>query len=183
MDGGVESPQVADTPRVIEAPRVEKNLGATTSSQYQQGEDGWGQGGGNENPPTARTTRRQGPDGGNGTSRSKQTSALSATMETAAVDGGEDPRKEHFDSADGARTDKGMHPRHEYVNVASEATERGQASAGAAAGEDGHGATVTSTGPRRAEEGDENPRRVLPVQETYGGETEAIPPPRTVAQT
>ena len=78
-------------------------------------------------------------------------------METAAGDGGEGPRPEHFDGADGARTKNGMHPRRKYDNVASEAMERGQASSGAAAGEDSHGVTVTSAGPRRAEEGEENP--------------------------
>ena len=102
-------------------------------------------------------------------------------MEMAEGDDGEGPRPEHFDGADGARNENGMHPRREYNNK-SEATEIGQASAGAAAGEDRHGATVTSAGPRRAEEGEENPRRALPAQEPDGGETEASPPPQTVAR-
>ena len=68
-------------------------------------------------------------------------------METAAGDDSKGNRLEHFDGADGARTKNGMHPLREYDNVALEATDRGQASAGAAAVEDGYGAM----GPRRPE--------------------------------
>ena len=71
-----------------------------------------------------------------------------------------------------------MHPRREYDNVESEATEIGKASAGAAAREHGHGATDTSAGPRRAEEGVKNPQRALPVQEPDRGETAARGPPK-----
>ena len=99
-------------------------------------------------------------------------------METATGDGGEGPRPEHFDGADGARTKNGMHLPHEYNRLASEAMERGQATTGAAAGEDGHGATVTIAGPRIVEEGDENPRRALLAHEPDGGETEARGPPK-----
>ena len=83
--------------------------------------------------------------------------APSAEMETAAGDDSEGTRPEHFDGADGARTKNGMHPHREYNNVASEATERGQSSAGAAAREDRHGATETCAGWRKAEEVDKNP--------------------------
>ena len=120
-----------------------------------------GAGGGDENPPTARATRRQGPDSGDGATRSGRTAAPSAEMETAAGDGGEGTRPEHFDGADGAKTENGMHLRREYKNVAPEATERVQSSAGAAAGEDRHGATETCTGQRRAEEGYKNSHCVL----------------------
>ena len=75
-----------------------------------------------------------------------------------------------------------MHPRRKYNNVASEATARGQARVGAAAGEDCHGATETSAGQRRAEEGEENPKSALLAQDPNGGETEARAPYRTVAR-
>ena len=136
-----------------------------------------GAGVGDENPSTARATWRQGPDGGDIGACRGQTAAPSATMETTAEDGDEGPRPEHFDGADGARTENGMHLRREYENMASEATERGQASTGAAAGEDGHGAMETSAGTRRAKEGDENPQRALPAQDPDGGETKARGPP------
>ena len=67
-------------------------------------------------------------------------------METATGDGGKGPPPEHFDVTDGARTKNGMHPRRKYNNVALEASKKGQDSAGAAAGEDGHGDTETSAG-------------------------------------
>ena len=88
VGGGVELPQDAGNPRVAEDPRGDETPGAPTASQYRRGEDGRGQGGGNENPPTARATRRQGPKGGDGISRGKQTVVRSATMETAPGDGG-----------------------------------------------------------------------------------------------
>ena len=69
-----------------------------------------------------------------------------------------------------------MHPRRKYDNVASEATERGQASAGATAREDGHGATGNRAAPRRAEEGDETPQSVIPTHELDRDETEARAP-------
>ena len=74
-------------------------------------------------------------------------------MEMTAGDGGEFPRPEHFDGADGTRTKNGMHPGCEYKNVVSEATERGQASMGDAEREDNHGALEISEEPGRAEEG------------------------------
>ena len=55
--------------------------------------------------------------------------------------------------------------------------ERGQASAGDAAGVDGHGSTETIAGPRTAEEGDENSQSALPTQDPNGGETAARAPP------
>ena len=99
-------------------------------------------------------------------------------METATGDGGEGPRPEHFDGADGARTENDKHLHRKYDNVASEATERGQDSAGGDAGEDVHGSTKTSAGQTRAEEGGENPQRALTAQEPNGGETEKSPPPK-----
>ena len=135
-----------------------------------------GEGWRGQNPPTTQATRRQGPDGGDGMARCKRTAAPSATIETAAGDGGEGPRPEHFDGADGARTKNGMHPRREYDNVVSEATERGQARARVAAGEDGHGATGNRAAPRRAEEGDETPQSVIPTHKLDRDETEARAP-------
>ena len=61
--------------------------------------------------------------------------------------------------------------------MASEASERGQASVGAASGKDGHGVKETSAGQRRTEEGDENPQRARPAQDPNGGETEERDPP------
>ena len=69
-------------------------------------------------------------------------------METAEGDGDKGHPPEHFDGADGARTENGMRLRREYNNVASEVSERGQASAGAAVGEDGNGSTANITGRR-----------------------------------
>ena len=67
-------------------------------------------------------------------------------METAAGAGKSGYPPEHFDGAARAMTKNGNHPHHEYDKVALEASERGQASAGPAAGEDGHGATTHSVG-------------------------------------
>ena len=130
VGGRFESPQGADTPRVAGGPRGDGILGASTASKDRRGEDGRGRGGGDENPPTAQETTRQGPDGGDGAARCKLTAAPSAKMEMAEGDGGEELQPENFDGADGVRTEKSMHPCREYDNVASEATERGQASAG-----------------------------------------------------
>ena len=100
----------------------------------------------------------------------------------AAGDGGEGTPPEHFDGADGARTENGMYLRCEYNNVALEASERGQASAGTAAGEYVHGGTEKSAGRRRAEEGDEKTQRAHLAQEPNIGETEKIPPPSSCAR-
>ena len=74
-------------------------------------------------------------------------------METVAEDGGKGPQTEHYDGADGARSENGMHRHREYNILASKATEGGHASAGAANREDGHGAMEEREGPRREEEG------------------------------
>ena len=60
-------------------------------------------------------------------------------METVAGDGGAGHPPEHFDGADGARSEHGALTRREYNFLASEVTERGPASAGPVAGEDGRG--------------------------------------------
>ena len=73
-------------------------------------------------------------------------------MDMAEEDGGTGYPPEHFDGADGATTENGKQSRREYDKVASEAPERGQASAGPATGEDGPGATTHSAG-RTWEEG------------------------------
>ena len=64
--GGFESSWGDLTPREYGGPRGDKTLGAPTELRYQWGEDGRGQGGGDENPPTARETREQLTDGGDG---------------------------------------------------------------------------------------------------------------------
>ena len=74
-------------------------------------------------------------------------------MEMVAVDGGAGHPPEHFDGADGARSEHGTLARREYNLLTSEASERGPARAGPAAGEDGHGATNHSVGQIREEEG------------------------------
>ena len=101
-------------------------------------------------------------------------------METAAGDGRKGHMSEHFNGTDGARTKNSKHPRCDYNNVASNVSERGQVSAGAAAGEDGHGATENSAGQIRAEEGGEKPQRAPsagPQRRRDEGETEDSPPP------
>ena len=98
-------------------------------------------------------------------------------METAAVDGGAGHPPEHFDGADGAPTENGKHPRREYDNVASEASERGPASAGPAAGEYSHGTTNHSAIRTQREKGGKNPRRASLAQEPDGRETEERGPP------
>ena len=75
-----------------------------------------------------------------------------------------------------------MHPRCKNDDVVSLAKEKGQARVGAAAGEDGHGATENRAGPRMAKRADENPQRALPVQEPEGGEKEARDPPNSCAR-
>ena len=51
--GGVESSGDDSTPREVGGPKRVKTLGAPTAPRSQQSEDRCGQGGGNENPPTA----------------------------------------------------------------------------------------------------------------------------------
>ena len=104
-------------------------------------------------------------------------------METAAGDRSTLYLPEHFDGANGAMTENGKHPRCEYDKVASEALERGPASAGTASGEDGHGAMNHSAGWTREEEGGETPRPARSAQESNGREMEERPPPQTVART
>ena len=58
VGGGVELPHGAGTSRVAEGPRGDETPGYPTASQNRRGEDGQGWGGGDENPPTARATRR-----------------------------------------------------------------------------------------------------------------------------
>ena len=181
VGGGVELSQDDSTPREAEGPRGDKTPGALTASRYQRGEYGRGWGRGDENPPTARATRGQGPNGGDGAARCGGTATPDAAMETAEGDGGTGHLPEHFDSADGATIENGKHPRREYDNVASEASERGPASAGHAEGEEGHGAMYHSAGQAREEEGDENPKRASLVQEPDGRDMEEQPPPNGCA--
>ena len=64
--GGVELPQGADIPGVAKDPREDETPGGPTPAEGRPGEDGLGQGGGDENPPTAQENRMQGADGGDG---------------------------------------------------------------------------------------------------------------------
>ena len=102
-------------------------------------------------------------------------------METAAGDGRKGHMSEHFNGTYGARIKNSKHPRCDYNNVASNVSERGQVSTGAAAGEDGHGATENSAGQIRAEEGGEKPQRAPsagPQRRRDEGEMENSPPPK-----
>ena len=95
-----------------------------------------------QNPPTARATKRQVADGGNGTPRGgQQTVEPAATTDMAEDNCSAVPRQEQSDSADGARSEHGALARCNYDILASEATEGGQANAGTAGGEDSHGAS------------------------------------------
>ena len=177
MGGRFESYQDNLTPREAEGPRGDETPGSLTASRYQRGEDGRGQGGGEENPPTARATRGQGPDGGDSAVRRGRTAAPDEVMEMAAGDGGAGHPLEHFDRADGARSKHGALARREYDNMALEASERGPASAGPSVGEEGHRATNHSAGQIWKEEGDENPKCASSAQETDGREMETRGPP------
>ena len=88
----------------------------------------------------------------------------------AAGDGGAGYPPEHFDGAYGARSEHGALARREYDLLASEMSERGPASAGPAAREDGHGATNHSAGRTREEGEDENPRCASSEQAPNGRE-------------
>ena len=97
-------------------------------------EYGRGRGGGDENPPTARATKGQGPYGRDNVAQRGRTAAPYEAMKMAAGDGGAGYLPEHFDGAYGATTENGKHPRREYDKVVSEALKRGPASADPAAG-------------------------------------------------
>ena len=93
-------------------------------------------------------------------------------------DGGAGHPPEHFNGADGTRSEHGTLARRKYNLLALEATERGPASAGTAGGEDGHGATDHIAGRIWEEEGDGNPKRARSDQEPDKGE----PHPQTFAR-
>ena len=100
-------------------------------------------------------------------------------MEMAEGAGGAEHPPEHSTDAAAATNENGMHPRREYDKVASEGSVGGQASAGPAPAEDGHGDTHQIERTQREEGREENPRRANSEQEpTDGGES----PPRTVAR-
>ena len=98
-------------------------------------------------------------------------------METAEGAGGAGHPPKHSIEAAIATTESDTHPRREYGKEASEALVRGQASAGPALAEDGHGTTRHGKRTQREEGGDENPRRASSERSTTDGETEEIPPP------
>ena len=101
-------------------------------------------------------------------------------METAEDDGGAGARQEQSDGVNGARSKHRTLARHEYNILASEATERGQSSAGADRGGDSHEASEEREGPGAEKEGYKTPQLALPAQEPDGGQTEARAPPRMV---
>ena len=106
-------------------------------------------GGGDKNPPTARATRMQGADGGDGASRGGQRMAEpTVTMETAEGDGSAEPQQEQSGGVDGTRSE----------HSASE--------------DDGHGASANRKGTGKEEERDKTPQRTLPVREHYRSHTE-----------
>ena len=126
MGEGVESPQGADTPGVDEEPRGDKPPGGPTAAEGGLGEDGRGQRGGEENPPTAQATRMQGADGGDSRPMGGQrTEEPLGTTETAAEDGSAGPWLWKSDRAYGAMSEHGTLARREYNLLASEATEGG----------------------------------------------------------
>ena len=96
---------------------------------------------------------------------------MDEAMETAAGASGAGYPPEHSTGAAGATTKNGMHPRREYDKVASEASKRGQASAGPATGEYGRGATTQSAGQTQEEGGGKNPWRASAAQEPNNRET------------
>ena len=100
---------------------------------------------------------------------------LPETMETVEDNGSVVPQPSQSDCADGARSEHGALARREYSILALDATKGGQANAGAAGGEDNHGALANQEGTE--EEGDETPQCTLPVQEANVGNNEAILPP------
>ena len=123
-----------------------------------------GEGGGDENPPTARATRRQAPDGGDGAVRRRRTEAPDKAMETAADASRAGYPPKHFNGAADATTENGKQPLREYDKLALEASARGQASAGPVTGEDDHGATTHCAGQTQEEGGDEKPWRASTAQ-------------------
>ena len=84
-------------------------------------------------------------------------------METAEGAGGAGHPPEHYTNAAAVTTENGKHMRREYDMVALEVLLGGQASAGPAPEEDGHGATQQ--------------RRASSEQEPVNGETEERAPP------
>ena len=97
---------------------------------------------------------------------------------TPKEDGRAGPQPRQSDGADGARSEHGALARRKYKKLASEATEGGQANAGTAGVEDGHGASANRKVTGTEEEGDKTPQRALPAQNIDRGETEASPPPK-----
>ena len=181
MGGRVESPQGADTPGVAEGPRGNKTPGGTTAAQDRHGEDRQGRGGGEKNPPTARATRMQGYKSGDGTPKGgQQTAEPTGTMETAEDDGSAGPRKEQSDGVNGARSKNSALARREYNILALKATEGGQAIAGTAGGDDGHGALAYQEITGTEEEGDKTPAARAPHAENRRRKHRGEPPPRMV---
>ena len=158
-------------PSEAEGPRGDETLRSLTASRYRQGEDGQGRGGGDENPPTTRATREQGPYGGDSVARRDGMEAPNEAMETAAGAGGAGYLPKHFNGTACTTTENSKHPCGEYNKVALEASERGQASTGPVTGEDGHRATTHSVGRTQEEGEDENLRRVSAAREPNCGET------------
>ena len=142
MGGGVKSPQGADTLGVAKVPRGDETRVGTTSTEGGPREDRRGRGG-DEKPPTARSTRMQGENRGKGGPMDgPQTVEPPGTQQDMAADDdsvGTLPRKS--EGANSARSKNGMHPCREYDLLASEATEGGQANTGAAGSEASHWAT------------------------------------------
>ena len=104
VEGGVELSQDDSTRREVDGPRGDKTPGALTAPRYQRGEDGQGRGRGDENRPTTRSTRGQGPDNGDGAAQGGRTATANEAMEMAAGDGGADDSCEEEDDGEaGAR--------------------------------------------------------------------------------
>ena len=135
---------------------------------------------GDENPPTARATRMQGVNGGEGGTMGRlQTAEPPGTeKETAAEDGSTGPLTQQSDGANGTRSEHDALARCEYNLLVPGATEGGPANAGGAGSEAGHGEMGDQEGTEAEEEGGETLQRALPTRGHNGGDDEARGPPK-----
>ena len=125
-------------------------------------------------------TREKPPDGGDGAARQGATETTDAEMEAEEGAGGAGHQPKHSTDVAAATSESDTHPCREYGKEASEASVGGQASAGPAPAEDGHGATSHRERAQREEGGGRK------HQESELGERNSLQgdggegPPRTV---
>ena len=175
VGGGVELPQVTDTPRVAELPRGDKNPRVTTASEIVLREVGRGQEG-EEKPPTTRATRAQGDDGGDDERMGgPRTSAPPHSQrDTVAGDGSAGTPTRHTASTDGVRPEHGAIARREYSLLAPTGPVVYPSHAGDHGSAAGHGATWEQAGQdrRETEEGEKTRQRALPARSMQGDRDE-----------